>query len=341
MERRDASTSVSLSIVVPCFNEHECLDQLHDRVTSIARKVVGNSFELVLVNDGSTDRTWDAIQRLVDSDSHTIGVNLARNYGHQLALSAGLELAVGERVFVIDADLQDPPELLTDMMQLMDQGHDVVFGQRAIRAGETRFKLATAKLFYRLLDRLSDVRIPVDTGDFRLMSRRVVDVLNSMPEQHRFIRGMVSWIGLSQVPIIYEREERIAGTSSYPLRKMVALATNAVTSFSVVPLRMASHLALVFAAGGLAMLGYVLSSFFAGETVHGWTSLAALILLLGSVQLMMLGVFGEYLGRMYMESKRRPMFVIERVVRAKAAETVSPAVELQTILKDRVNERWN
>lgn len=338
MECQDVATSVGLSIIVPCYNELECLDQLHERVHAIARKVASNSFEIILVNDGSTDGTWDAIQRIVDIDAHTIGVNLARNYGHQLALTAGLELACGERVFVIDADLQDPPELLADMMTLMDQGHDVVYGQRSARAGESHFKLATANLFYRMLARLSNVQIPKDTGDFRLMSRRVVDVLTSMPEQHRFIRGMVSWIGFSQVPIIYERDKRFAGTSNYPFRKMVALATNAITSFSVLPLRMASHLALAFAAVGLAMLVYVLSSFFAGETVHGWTSLAALILLLGSAQLMMLGVFGEYLGRMYMESKRRPMFVIERIAKPKAAATKSPAVKLQTMLKARINE---
>jgi dolichol-phosphate mannosyltransferase len=339
MDSSDIPASIELSIVVPCYNEYECLKTLHDRVVKTAHSVVGNSFELILVNDGSTDNTWLGIQQLVDANLATIGVNLARNYGHQIALSAGLETARGARVFVIDADLQDPPELLADMMKLMDEGHDVVFGQRASRQGETRFKLATAKMFYRVLNHLSDVHIPVDTGDFRLMSRRVVDVLNAMPEQHRFIRGMVSWIGFSQVPISYERDERVAGTSHYPFRKMFALATNAITSFSVVPLRLASHLALLFAAGGLAMLAYVLSSYFAGETIHGWTSLTALVLILGSVQLMMLGIFGEYIGRLYMEGKRRPMFVIERIAKGSSSVISSPAIELQTMLKERANER--
>ena len=338
VQQQVEETSVRLSIVVPCYNEIGCLDELHKRVSETAGQVAGTSFEIILVNDGSTDETWKAIQRFVTTGTHTIGVNLARNYGHQLALSAGLEIAKGDRVFVIDADLQDPPELLVSMMALMDEGHDVVYGQRAARAGETRFKLITADLFYRALAGLSDIKIPKDTGDFRLMSRRVVDVLISLPEQHRFIRGMVSWIGFSQVPIVYDRDRRFAGETGYPFRKMFALATNAITSFSVLPLKVASHLALVFAVLGLAMLTYVLSSFFAGETVQGWTSLAALILLLGSVQLMMLGVFGEYLGRMYMESKRRPMFVIDQVMKPEVGAVASPVVELHSMLRTRINE---
>src|SRR5690242_12197275 len=194
-----------LSIVAPCYNEAEGLAELHRRITAIAERQVGGDYELVLVNDGSRDATWAKIVELAARDPHVVGATLSRNHGHQLALSAGLTLCRGARVLIIDADLQDPPELLPQMMALMDQGADVVYGQRISRDGETWFKRTTAGLFYRLLARLVDVPIPVDSGDFRLMSRRALDVLNAMPEQHRFIRGMVSWIGMRQVPLLYRR----------------------------------------------------------------------------------------------------------------------------------------
>lgn len=336
---RDDPSPPILSVVIPCYNETGCLEELHKRVSEVARAQVGESYEIVLINDGSKDGTWSLIETLLARDPHMIGVNLARNYGHQLALSAGLELCRGARIFVLDADLQDPPEALTGMMALMDEGHDVVFGQRTARTGETLFKIATAKLFYRILDRMVDVKIPVDTGDFRLMSRRVVDVLLKMPERHRFIRGMVSWIGFSQAALPYQRDERFAGTTNYPFRKMLSLATDAVTSFSIVPLRLASHLGLAFALGGLLMLGFVISSYLSGGNVAGWTSLAALILILGSVQLLVLGIFGEYIGRMYMEGKQRPLYIIDQVSRAGAQVARSPTKELQAQLRARINER--
>lgn len=335
----DNSSPPSLSVVIPCYNEAGCLEELHRRVSEAARGQVGESYEIILVNDGSKDATWSLIGDLVRREPQVVGVNLARNYGHQLALSAGLEVCRGNRIFVLDADLQDPPEVLPGMMALMDQGHDVVFGQRTARAGETLFKLLTAKLFYRLLDRMVDVKIPVDTGDFRLMSRRAVDALLRMPERHRFIRGMVSWIGFSQAPLPYEREERFAGSTNYPLGKMLALASDAVTSFSIRPLRLASHLGFVFAFGGLCMLGVVLSSYLTGGNVAGWTSLAALILILGSVQLLVLGILGEYVGRMYIEGKQRPLYFVDQVLRAEASVARSPSKELHEQLQARINER--
>jgi dolichol-phosphate mannosyltransferase len=207
----------------------------------------------------------------------------------------------------------------------MDEGADVVYGQRTARAGESRFKLLTASLFYRGLSLLSDVKIPLDTGDFRLINRRALDVLNSMPERHRFIRGMVSWIGFNQVPILYERQARFAGSTKYPLRKMVRFAADAVTGFSVRPLQITTYLGLGFAAFGMALLVYVFASLVFRNAVPGWTSVIATVVILGSLQLLMLGVFGEYLGRLYMESKRRPLFVIEEVRRSSPAAASSPA----------------
>jgi polyisoprenyl-phosphate glycosyltransferase len=306
--------ALALSVVVPCYNEHDGLHELHRRVAAACLDVVGESYEIVLVNDGSTDETWRAIFKLAEIDPHVVGIALARNYGHQIALSAGLEFCRGRRALILDADLQDPPELLGPMMARMDEGYDVVYGQREQRDAEGWLKLATAALFYRLLRRLSDVDIPLDAGDFRLISRRALDHLNAMPERYRFVRGMVSWLGLRQCAFPYCRQKRFAGETHYPFRKMFVLALDAVTGFSVVPLRAASHLGFVFGVLGLAVLAYTLVSWAAGNVLPGWTSLAAIILILGSVQLLVLGIFGEYLGRMYMETKQWPLYILDEVV---------------------------
>lgn len=306
--------NISLSVVVPCYNEEDGIQELHRRVTDVCQACVGGGYELVLVNDGSSDATWKLMCELSELDKNLVAVNLSRNHGHQLALSAGLQMCRGERIFIIDADLQDPPELLPKMMARMDDGCDVVFGQRIKREGETAFKKASAFAFYRLLNRMVDIDIPRDTGDFRLMSRRAVDILNSMPEHHRFIRGMVSWIGMRQEALPYERAARFAGETKYPLSKMIRFAIDAITGFSVRPLRLASYLGFCFGIATLLLLSYVLVAYFLGLTVEGWTSLAVIILALGSVQLFVVGVMGEYLGRLYIESKRRPLFVIQEVI---------------------------
>lgn len=303
-----------LSVVVPCFNEEKVLPQLHQRLTRACREVAKDDFQIVLVDDGSGDETWPLIQDLAEQDPRVLGLSLSRNHGHQLALAAGLSWCSGNRVLVIDADLQDPPELLGDMMKLMDQGADVVYGQRSQRLGETRFKKVTASLFYRFLTHMTDVPIPRDSGDFRLMSRRVVDLINAMPEQHRFVRGLVSWVGFRQVPLVYERKERLAGETKYPFRRMLNFSVDAITGFSVTPLRMASGLGMVFGLFGLVGLVYALWSWIGGFTVPGWTSVVIIVLILGSVQLLVLGILGEYLGRLYMESKRRPLYIIDQVV---------------------------
>jgi len=306
--------TIGLSVVVPCYNEEEGVHELHRRVTAVCQSCVGIAYELVLVNDGSSDATWEIMCELSNRDKKVVAINLSRNHGHQLALSAGLQMCRGERVFIIDADLQDPPELLSKMMDRMDGGCDVVFGQRIKREGETAFKKVSAFAFYRLLNRMVDIDIPRDTGDFRLMSRRAVDILNSMPEHHRFIRGMVSWIGMRQEALPYERAARFAGETKYPLSKMIRFALDAITGFSVRPLRIASYLGICFGIATLLLLTYVLAHYFIGETVEGWTSLAVITLALGSVQLFVAGVMGEYLGRLYIESKRRPLYIIKEVL---------------------------
>lgn len=311
--------NVALSVVVPCYNEDAGIDELYLRV-SAACEQQGQTYEIVLVNDGSADTTRDKIFALTERDHHVVGIDLARNYGHQIALSAGLEFCRGHRILILDADLQDPPELLGPMMAKMDEGYDVVYGLREAREGESWFKLATASLFYRVLGKLSNVGIPANTGDFRLINRRTLDHLNAMPERYRFIRGMVSWIGLRQCAFPYQRHSRFAGETHYPLRKMLILAIDAMTSFSVTPLRFASHFGIAFGLLGIATLIYTIFAWAAGQVLPGWTSLASIMLILGSVQLLVLGIFGEYLGRMYMEAKRRPLFIVNQVVSRAAVE---------------------
>ena len=304
----------ALSVVVPCYNEEACLDLLHARISAAARAAVGDDYEIVLVNDGSKDASWAAMRRLAEGDPHLVAVNLSRNHGHQLALTAGLDLCSGAQILVIDADLQDPPELLGDMRAAMvEQDADVVYAVRRKRDGETLFKKATAAIFYRFLDRVTDTPIPLDTGDFRLMSRRALDAFLSLPEQARFIRGMVAWVGFRQVPFLYDRHERHAGETNYPLGKMIRLALDAMTGFSTAPLRWASHLAVALAFASILLLFYIAWGYFQGESVQGWTSTMLVVVVLSAIQMFVLGMIGEYLGRLYIESKRRPLYLIADV----------------------------
>ncbi|MBX4888683.1 glycosyltransferase family 2 protein [Rhizobium bangladeshense] len=304
-----------LSIVAPCHNEEEGLREFCHRAAAAAQSVAGDAFELILVDDGSSDGTWEIISELAAKVPQVLGVRLLRNHGHQLASTAGLSASRGERVLLIDADLQDPPELLLMMMPIMERGADVVYGQRTRREGETWFKLASASIFYRALSRLASVSIPRDTGDFRLMRRRVVDILLAMPERDRFIRGMVSWIGGRQVALPYERDARFAGTTKYPLRKMVNFALDAITSFSTTPLRIATWLGMISAGVAVALLIYTLVRWLQGETVSGWSSIMAAVSAFSAIQLICIGIIGEYLGRLVQESKKRPMFMVETILR--------------------------
>ncbi|SFB18617.1 dolichol-phosphate mannosyltransferase [Rhizobium sp. NFR07] len=322
-------SNFELSVVVPCFNEEAVLEEFARRM-ALACAAVTDHYEIVFVDDGSSDATWSMIESLADRDPRVVGIQLFRNHGHQLAASAGLSLARGERVLLIDADLQDPPELLPLMAKRMDEGFDVVYGRRIARAGETAFKRATASLFYRLLNKLSSVPIPEDTGDFRLMSRPVVDILNDMPERHRFIRGMVSWIGGRQAAFPYSRDARFAGTTKYPLRKMVSLAIDALTSFSTKPLRVAVWLGLVSSLFAFAILVYAVTEWALGNAVPGWASSVVAISFFSGTQLFVMGVFGEYLGRVVQEVKRRPLFTIGQIRRDEmAGETAGSIQSLQ------------
>jgi dolichol-phosphate mannosyltransferase len=304
----------ALSIVVPCYNEEGCLDTLHQRLAAAACETVGENFEIVLVNDGSKDASWVMMRDLAARDPHVTAINLSRNHGHQLALTAGLDLCRGETILIIDADLQDPPELLPAMMKrLREQDADVVYGVRKSRRGETAFKRATAHGFYRLLSRATEVDIPLDAGDFRLMTRRALDALLAMPEQARFIRGMVAWIGFRQLPFAYDRDQRFAGETKYPLKKMMRFALDALTGFSSAPLKLASHAGLWLSVGSVLLILYIAYAWLAGRNIPGWTSLMLVVVVLGAVQMFVLALMGEYIGRLYNEAKRRPLYVVQEV----------------------------
>ena len=312
------SARPALSVVAPCFNEEGVLPEFLQRIGMVLEGL-GGTAEIVLVDDGSRDATWQVMTDWAAKDRRIVAVRLMRNHGHQLALTAGLSVCRGERILIIDADLQDPPELLPEMMKLMDGvdgkgGADVVYGKRRQREGESLFKRATAAAFYRLIGRMTDVEIPLDAGDFRLLTRRVLDILLAMPERHRFVRGMVAWIGGRQVPIVYDRKARAAGESKYPLAKMVRFAADAVTAFSVVPLMASMTIGWIMAVIGFAFFVYSIVGWLLDATLPGWTSLMAAVGLLGGMQFLMLGIIGAYLGRLYDQSKGRPLFLIRDIV---------------------------
>ena len=279
--------------------------------------------EIILVDDGSSDLTWPLIEKEAKARADVKGLRLSANRGHQAALTAGLEAAKGDRIFMLDADLQDPPELIGAMMALMDQGYDVVFGRRAERKGETWFKRASAWAFYRALNMLSDVDIPNDTGDFRLVNRRALDAVLRMPENSRFIRGMFSWVGFNQIGLEYVREERLAGETKYPFRAMLRFGLDAVTSFSTRPLRWATRLSFISLLFTLGMLVYILGSLIFYQTAPGWASLLLAISFFSSVQLLTLGIIGEYLGRLYIEAKGRPLYITAEETSVKGLSVVA------------------
>jgi len=268
--------------------------------------------------------------QLAQSDPLMVVVDLSRNHGHQLALSAGLHFCTGERVLIMDSDLQDPPELLPQMLDVMDQGADVVYAQRRSRPGDEPLKRLACAIFYRLLNRLSERPIPLDTGDFRLISRRVADLILQMPERHRFIRGMVSWVGFSQVAFLYDRDKRFAGESKYPFGRLLRLALDGIVTSSTRPLALASYGGLVFAGISLAFIAYALYSWlFIGKTPQGWASLMIVVTLLGSTQLFVLGIIGQYIGRVHEQIRGRPLFIVKNVVRAKQSAEPNGTVALE------------
>jgi polyisoprenyl-phosphate glycosyltransferase len=310
-----------LSCVVPCYNEEANIEELHRRLSGACCSAGTREYEIVLINDGSLDGTWRAIKGLCDADPHVVGIDLARNHGHQLALTAGLEAARGDLIFILDSDLQDPPELLEEMLAAMDRENaDVVYGRRRRRQGENWFKRATAAIFYRVFASLSETEFPLDAGDFRLVQRRVIAVLNQMPEHHRFIRGMISWIGFKQVPFDYDRAPRLTGKTKYPSSKMMALAFDAITGFSILPLRLASVIGALAGMIAILLFVYTLVRYLSGETVAGWSSIMAGMLLFASIQMFFLGIIGEYLGRLFIQSKNRPLYVVREIRRGAAGD---------------------
>jgi dolichol-phosphate mannosyltransferase len=303
-----------ISVVVPCFNEDAVLPETTRRLIA-SLEVIDRPFEIIYVDDGSEDNTPPMLTDLHASDPRIRVVRLSRNFGHQIAISAGLEYARGAAVVLIDADLQDPPEVICEMVDLWKQGYDVVYGTRDNREGETAFKTFTAKWFYRIINRVSDVAIPLDSGDFRLLDRKVVDALLSMPERDRFMRGMVSWVGFRQISVSYNRAARHAGDSKYTLFRMARFAADGILSFSIAPLRVASVMGVASFAlsllGGLTAAGVGVAS---GHWVSPWAWVLLAVLFLGGAQLLCLGIFGEYLGRTYAENKRRPLFFVRETL---------------------------
>lgn len=301
------------SIVAPVFNEEETLPHFYERVIEIMEQM-GESFELLLINDGSHDRSYRIMQELHERDPRVHAIDFSRNFGHQIAISAGLDHAQGQAVIIMDTDLQDPPEVIPDLAGRWKEGAEVVYAQRARRLGESRFKLITASAFYSLIGRITSIKIPRNTGDFRLLDRRVVDVLIKMREQHRFMRGLSAWVGFRQEAVLYERKERFAGETKYPLSKMIRFSMDAITSFSHVPLKLATTFGFFLA--GLSLLGIVVAAIariFFG-VITGQASTLVLVLFLGGVQLIFLGILGEYLGRIYDEVRARPLYIVREIL---------------------------
>lgn len=308
-----ASEAVALSVVVPVFDEEEGLPTLYERLTQ-ALTPLQIRYEVLLVDDGSRDRSWSIIEELHRKDLRVRGIRLSRNFGHQTAITAGVDLARGAAVGVMDADLQDPPEVLVEMWRRLLEGHDVVYAQRRRRAGEALFKRATAALFYRVVRTITSIDIPVDTGDFRVMSRRAVEGLKQIRERHRFMRGLVSWVGLRQLAFPYDRAARVAGTTKFPVRKMVSFAADAIASFSIAPLRLATGFGFLVSAAAFLYAGYAIYlKVVRNISLPGWASLMVAVVFLGGVQLLCLGIIGEYLGRVYDEVKARPLYVLDTI----------------------------
>lgn len=309
-----SKNSVELSVVAPCYNEEKCLPEFVKRTDAVLRQLK-MTYEIILVNDGSRDGSLEIAVELSKEFPHLKVINLSRNFGHQVAVTAGMDLAVGATVVLIDADLQDPPEVIVELVAKWREGADVVYAQRKRREGETAFKLLSSKLFYRLLKRITKANIPMDTGDFRLMNRKVVEAMKRLRESHRFIRGLVTWTGFKQTAVMYDRKPRFAGDTHYPLRKMLIFSLDAITSFSVLPLRALTVLGafIVFLSILFSVVVLIVRLLDPGYFLAGFPTIVLLITFFGGIQILSLGIIGEYVGRVYEEIKRRPLYFVDGI----------------------------
>lgn len=305
-----------LSIVIPMYCEEAVVSECYNRLKNMSITLDGYSYELIFINDGSKDKTLELLQEIAKKDKNVKVISFSRNFGHQCAVTAGIKYVTGDAVVIIDADLQDPPELIPEMLKLWEDGNDVIYAKRKTRKGESRFKLLTASMFYKTLNALSDVEIPQNTGDFRLVDRKVIDIINSMPEHNKFLRGLFSWVGFKQVPLEYERKERFAGKTKYPFNKMLKLALDGIISFSTKPLKVVGGLGICSLFISFLLLVYVIIAYifkFSGLTA-GWTSIMVAITFFAGVQLLSIWVMSEYIARIYEESKKRPQYIVDKEI---------------------------
>lgn len=305
-----------ISVIIPMYYEEEVAEECYKRMTFVLQNIENYDYEIICINDGSKDKTLTILENLAIKDKRLKVLSFSRNFGHQCAVTAGLKYVTGDAIVIIDADLQDPPELIPEMLKLWEAGNDVIYGKRKTRDGESVFKLFTAKMFYKTLNALSDVEIPKDTGDFRLVDRKVVDTINSLPEHNKFLRGLFSWVGYKQIPFQYERKERFAGKTKYPLKKMLKLASDGIISFSTKPLKIVGGLGIISIVISFILLIYALISYIfkLNNLSAGWTSLMLGITFFSGVQLLSLWIMSEYIARIYDESKNRPQYIIEKKI---------------------------
>lgn len=305
-----------ISVVIPMYYEEDVVNECYNKVKKELDKLNNYDYELIVVNDGSKDKTLEILENLAINDSKLKVISFSRNFGHQAAVTAGLKETKGDVVVIIDADLQDPPELIAEMLKLWEDGNDVIYAKRKVRKGESKFKLYTAKVFYKILNALSDIEIPKDTGDFRMADRKVIDVINSLPEHNKFLRGLFSWVGYKQIPIEYERKERYAGKTKYPFRKMLKLAIDGIIGFSSKPLKIIGGIGMLSIMISFAVLIYSILSYIFNwnNLMPGWTSIMVSITFFAGVQLLSIWMMSEYISRIYDESKKRPQYVIDKKI---------------------------
>ncbi len=305
-----------ISVVIPMYFEEEVANECYNRTKKILNSLNNYEHEIVFVNDGSKDKTLEILANIAKNDMCVKILSFSRNFGHQAAVTAGLKYTTGDAVVIMDADLQDPPEVIIEMIELWEHGNEVIYAKRKSREGESRFKLFTAKMFYKILNGLSDVDIPKDTGDFRLADRKVVDVINSLPEHNKFLRGLFSWVGFKQTPLEYERKQRFAGKTKYPLKKMLKLASDGIISFSTKPLKILGAVGLISVSVSIIILIYALISYIfnLNQLTAGWTSIMVTVTFLGGIQLLSIWLISEYIGKIYDESKGRPEYIIDQKI---------------------------